>query len=102
MPLTAENPAQIYSEVYPARIKEVAVGSPANLAGVTAGDDLLTLDGESVTDILAYRHKLERGKVSLTVEKPGGARLEFAVEWEDPGLEFEEVLFDGIKKCANK
>ena len=102
MPLTAENSAQIYSEVYPARIKEVVVGSPAQLAGVTAGDDLLTLDGESVTDILAYRHKLERGKVSLTVEKPGGVRLEFSVNWEDPGLEFEEVLFDGIKKCANK
>jgi len=102
MPLTAENPAPKYSEVYPARIKEVGVGSPAQLAGVAAGDDLLLMDGEGVTDILAYRHKLERGKVTLTVEKPGGVRLEFTVNWEDPGLEFEEVLFDGIKKCANK
>ena len=102
MSLIAENSALNYSEVYPARIKEVVSGSPAQLAGVTVGDDLLLMDGESVTDILAYRHKLERGKVVLTVEKPGGVRLEFTVEWEDPGLEFEEVLFDGIKKCANK
>ena len=28
--------------------------------------------------------------------------LEFEVSWEDPGLEFDEVLFDGIKLCANK
>jgi putative radical SAM enzyme (TIGR03279 family) len=116
------------TEIYPALIKEVISGSPAQRAGVRAGDQLLMIDGESISDILAYRHKLERGKVLLTVAQTSGssqgmfatlpqyvaqdhhilkadnqaALLEFEVEWEDPGLEFEEVLFDGIKKCANK
>lgn len=109
-------------EIYPARIKEVTPNSPADMAGVKAGDQLLMVNGQAVTDILAYRHLLEQGIARLTIsqthtlEQPvfGAAQdhhklkpveaptFNFEVEWEDPGLEFEEVLFDGIKKCANK
>ncbi|GGJ45415.1 DUF512 domain-containing protein [Deinococcus roseus] len=110
-------------EVYPARIKEVAPGSPAQRAGVKPGDQLLRVNGQSVTDILAYRYLLEQGVATLEVAKTHALvqptfafqqdhhtlkpvetaeTFTFDVEWEDPGLEFEEVLFDGIKKCANK
>lgn len=122
----AEN---IQEQLYPAPIKTVEEGSPAARAGVRPGDVLLRVNGQPVTDVLAYRHQLERGVVTLEVARPHEAprvmtgvagtaqdhhrlmlpqppsldeTLTFTVEWEDPGLDFEEVLFDGIKKCANK
>ncbi|WP_043817462.1 radical SAM protein [Deinococcus maricopensis] len=107
--------------VYPAQIKSVESGSPAERAGVRPGDLLMRVNGQGVTDILMYRHLLEAGHVTLEVSRPrqvvlhavpqdhhtvraddADVTLTFDVDWEDPGLEFEEVLFDGIKKCANK
>ncbi|MFC4456071.1 DUF512 domain-containing protein [Deinococcus sonorensis] len=113
------------SEVYPAPIKTVEPGSPADRAGVRPGDLLLRVNGEPVTDVLAYRHALQTGQATLQITRPAVSALpagfvpqdhhttrldassealtfSFQVEWEDPGLEFEEVLFDGIRKCANK
>ena len=116
-------------ELYPAPIKTVEAGSPAERAGVRPGDFLLRVNGASVTDVLAYRHALSQGKATLEMARPAaapkvmtgvpgtaqdhhrlfmpqepglGETFSFDVEWEDPGLDFEEVLFDGIKKCANK
>ncbi len=107
--------------VYPAPIKAVEAGSPAERAGVRPGDQLLRVNGKAVTDILAYRHLLTQGTAVLEISRPKSLpffanrqdhhtvkpddeaqTFTFSVEWEDPGLEFEEVLFDGIKKCANK
>jgi putative radical SAM enzyme (TIGR03279 family) len=88
--------------LHPAEIARVEPGSAADLAGVRAGDVLLRVNGRAVTDILAYRRELEAGVVGLEVRRPSGEVLTFTVEWEDPGLEFTEVLFDGIKLCANK
>jgi putative radical SAM enzyme (TIGR03279 family) len=90
------------SALYPAHISRVEPDSPAQRAGVQAGDSLLRVGGQPITDILAYRRELERGEVQLEVQRPDGSSLEFAVSWEEPGLEFSEVLFDGIKLCANK
>ena len=106
--------------VYPAQIKGVQGGSPAERAGVRPGDQLLRVNGQAVTDILAYRALLESGTATLEIARPeqkpffatpqdhhvlksvDAPSFSFTAEWEDPGLEFEEVLFDGIKKCANK
>lgn len=90
-------------DVHPALISRVEPGSPADKAGVRAGDALLRANGLPVTDILAYRRELERGTASFEVQsQDSGALIRFKVEWDDPGLEFSEVLFDGIKLCANK
>jgi putative radical SAM enzyme (TIGR03279 family) len=88
--------------LHPALISRVESDSAAARAGVQAGDSLLRVNNRAITDILAYRRELEVGNVTLEVRRADGTDLHFEVSWEDPGLEFSEVLFDGIKICANK
>lgn len=85
-------------------IKSVDKKSPADRAGICAGDLLLTLNGNAVTDVLDYRfYMIER---RLTVEilrenKP----LSFSIrkeEYDELGLEFETYLMDRQHCCANK
>ncbi|MGL4610193.1 MAG: DUF512 domain-containing protein [Trueperaceae bacterium] len=86
-----------------ASIGSVREDSPAYQAGIRAGWELVSVNGQEMTDILAYRRELEKGKVKLVARDPLlNDEVNFSVEWDDPGLEFEEVIFDGIKKCANK
>lgn len=88
--------------LYPAPIARVAPGSPAARAGVQAGWTLLSVNGVAIPDILAYRRELARGQATITVQDPDGNTVHFAVSWDDPGLEFDEVIFDGIRRCANQ
>ena len=85
-----------------ATVSEVMPASPAAKAGVQAGWELMSVNGVAIPDILAYRRELALGFATVKVRDPSGEEAEFAVEWEDPGLEFSEVIFDGITLCANK
>lgn len=86
-----------------APISSVRENSPAYQAGIRAGWELLSVNGQEIPDILAYRRELEKGKVTLLARDPLlRDEVKLTLEWDDPGLEFEEVIFDGIKKCANK
>ena len=88
---------------YTAPVRQVAPGSPAAVAGVGAGWELVRINGRYVPDILAYRHELERGESTLEARDPAsGTVVAFTVAWEDPGLEFEDVIFDGLRLCANQ
>lgn len=87
--------------VHPALVSRVEPDSVAQRAGVQVGDELLRVNGNAITDILAYRRELEVGVATLELRR-AGEHYFFDVEWEEPGLEFSEVLFDGIKLCANK
>jgi putative radical SAM enzyme (TIGR03279 family) len=80
----------------------VTPGSPAARAGVREGWELLQVGEKWIPDILAYRRELQRGEAELVVRSPEGQVVNFNVSWEDPGLEFLEVIFDGIRRCANK
>lgn len=88
---------------YVAPVRAVVAGSPAAAAGVDAGWELVRVNGAWVPDVLAYRRELERGRAVLELRDPAsGAERVLEVEWEDPGLEFEDVIFDGLRLCANK
>jgi putative radical SAM enzyme (TIGR03279 family) len=88
---------------YAAGVREVLPGSPAHHAGVRPGWELWRVNGQPVPDILAYRRELERGEARLELHDPlRGRRVELVVAWEDPGLEFEDVIFDGLRLCANQ
>ena len=80
----------------------VTPGSPAERAGVRPGWRLWDVAGAEIPDILAYRRELARGTAELALLDPDGNEHRLSVAWEDPGLEFDDVIFDGIRRCANK
>ena len=99
-PTTAPNP---FGAPYVAPIREVAPGSPAEAAGVVAGWSLVSVNEAWISDVLAYRRELAKGEATLVACDPAGERsVRFEVAWEDPGLEFDDVIFDGLRLCANK
>ncbi len=88
---------------YAATVSSVRPGSAAHAAGVAAGWELATVNGLPIPDILAYRRELATGVAEVVARDPLlGATVRFTVHWDDPGLEFDEVIFDGIRLCANK
>ncbi len=83
----------------PAKIVEVEAGSPAERAGILAGDELVSINGKPVRDVLDYkfysydkRLKIELSRKKVKVKKDEG---------EDLGLVFETYLMDKAKRCAN-
>ncbi len=103
MPHAPRPPVDPSAPPFVAPVREVVAGSPADLAGVGAGWELVRVNGDWVPDVLAYRRELERGVADLELRHPlSGAEVRLQVEWEDPGLEFDDVIFDGLRLCANK
>jgi len=86
-------------------ISSVEQGSLAAEVGIEEGDVLLSIDGEEITDIIAYRYLTAAKQVRLLIEKAGEReRWEIEVEkdeYEDLGLGFTDGIFDGLRRCVN-
>lgn len=82
-----------------ARITEVESGSLAERAGIVAGDELVSINGKPIRDVLDYKFyaydkklKVELRRKTVKIKKDEG---------EDLGLVFETYLMDKAKRCAN-
>lgn len=85
------------------QILSVTHGSPADKAGIRAGDVLLTVNGETVCDVLDYRFYATDAHSTVTVERDG-TTLTFSLrnrEYEELGMEFGTYLMDEKKRCTN-
>ncbi len=88
-----------------ALIKAIAQNSIAEEAGIESGDNLLSVNGQEVADILSYRFLTAGEEVSLEIQKKNGdiEIIEIINDaFEDLGLEFETALFDRPRSCRNK
>lgn len=78
--------------------------SPAERAGVRAGEKLVSIGGHAVEDVLDYRFFGYDRDPELVLEAPDGARRVLRVkkpEAEDLGLNFETYLMDEPRPCSN-
>lgn len=86
------------------RITTVAPGSRADRHGVMPGDELNTINGRPVTDVLDYRFFLTDTQVVLGLVR-NGEPLEITIrkrEYDDIGLDFDTPLMDRKHACENK
>lgn len=88
------------------KIISVDAGSPAERAGLRAGEILLQIDGTTIRDVLDYKFYSYDARLAMRVlEQDGKTVREVLVrkrEGEPLGLNFEHYLMDGMKQCSNK
>jgi putative radical SAM enzyme (TIGR03279 family) len=85
------------------RLTNVADGSPAARAGLRAGDCLLTINGRPVRDVIDVQFFSADEHVQIEFLRHGQrhtARLERPYG-QEPGWEFAELVFDGLRECEN-
>jgi putative radical SAM enzyme (TIGR03279 family) len=85
------------------RVVAVAPGSSAARAGLAAGDEIISINGEVPRDLIEWRVLVDQPHVVLELNRGG---LETAVEvdktaGEPLGVEVHSALFDQVRTCDN-
>ena len=78
--------------------------SPAERAGINPGEQLLTINGHEIIDVLDYRFYGYDTDCCLELREPSGAQRTVSLrkpEGRDLGLNFDTVLMDDMRSCAN-
>ena len=85
-------------------IAAVAEGSIAERKGVRLGDQMVSINGHVLRDVIDYRFYGAEEELEIIVERDG-QRMVFQVERgydEDLGIEFAAPTFDGIRHCNSQ
>lgn len=85
-------------------ITSVDPHSPARRAHIAAGEQLLTINGHTIVDVLDYRFYGYDATVELRLRRPDGGEHTVRIrkdEGQDLGLNFETYLMDEMRQCAN-
>ena len=86
-------------------IKEIEAGSIAEEMELTPGDELISINGTEIKDILDYHYLIKDEEITVLIRKPDGEEWELDIEKdydEDLGIDFEEGLMDEYRSCRNK
>lgn len=78
--------------------------SPAQRAGIQAGEKLLTVNGHEIVDVLDYRFYCYDPVLELELEEPEGGRRKLEIrklEGQELGLNFDSYLMDEPRPCSN-
>ena len=78
--------------------------SPAQRAGIQAGEKLLTVNGHEIVDVLDYRFYCYDPVLELELDEPEGGRRRLEIrklEGQELGLNFDSYLMDEPRPCSN-
>lgn len=87
----------------PARVVAVTPESHAAEAGLLAGDEIITVNGEDLRDVIQYQLQADEAAVELEVRRGG---LERTIRVDKPagaplGMELASAVFDRVQTCDN-
>ena len=86
-------------------IRHIEAASVAEEMGIEAGDVLLAINGNEITDIFDYQYLIQDEYIEVLIRKQNGDEwlLEIDKEYdEDLGIVFENGLMDEYRSCRNK
>ena len=81
----------------------VTPGSPAAIAGLTVGDEILAIDGVVPRDVLEYRQLIDEADIVVAVRR-GGIEHDVTIDKAGAvplGIEVHAALFDQVRTCDN-
>ena len=85
------------------QVVAVAPGSPAAVAGVLEGDEIVSIDGQVPRDVIQYRLLVDGENPELELRR-GGLELSVVIPKADGatlGIEVQSALFDQVRTCDN-
>lgn len=89
----------------PAIVSSVVPDSIAEELEIAQGDELLSIDGQKMLDMIDYGFYCKSEFLTIEIKKENGEIEEIELEKdydEDLGIVFESAVFDKIKPCLNK
>ncbi|HAF68096.1 MAG TPA: DUF512 domain-containing protein [Acidimicrobiaceae bacterium] len=84
-------------------IAEIAEGSPAELAGLILGDEIIAIDGEIPNDVIRWQVLIDEADPVLSIQR-GGLELEIQVAksaGQSLGVQVDAAIFDRVRTCDN-
>lgn len=90
----------------PAIVNKVLENSIAEELEIEAGDEILSIDGTIMSDMIDYNFLCKSDFLTLEIKKKKSGEIE-EIELEkdfdeDLGIVFESAVFDRVKPCLNK
>lgn len=95
--------ADLDGHLHPGLISAVAPGSLADRLGLKSGDELLSVNGHPVRDVIDVLYYASDPLIRMQIRRLGGTRLFEAERRHDEplGLTFVEPIFDRVRRCNN-
>ena len=88
----------------PAIVNSVIKNSIAEELEIQAGDEILSIDGSKMLDMIDYNFLCKSDFITVEIKKANGEIEEIELEKdydEDLGIVFESAVFDRVKPCLN-
>lgn len=85
-------------------VDSVIENSIAEELEISKGDEIISIDGHKMTDMIDYNFYMKSELVTIEVKHSNGEIEEIEIEKdfeEDLGIVFESAVFDKIKPCLN-
>ena len=86
------------------KVTAVTEASPAARAGVSVGDELVSLNGRRPRDVIEYQQLVDDELLDVVVRPPGGATRSVSIRkqaGEPLGVAVESAVFDRVRTCDN-
>lgn len=86
------------------KIENVIPGSTAAKAGLNKKDKIISINGQEIRDYIDYLYQISEPVIKLKILKNNGKQINIELErqlGEELGIEFKEIVFDGLKQCKN-
>ena len=88
----------------PAIVDSVLEDSIAQELEIEKGDEILSIDGCKMQDMIDYNFYMKSELITVEIKKTNGEIEEIEIEKDyddDLGIVFESAIFDKIKPCLN-